>query len=107
MAYFQYLSEVNTDCLISSFKHILEEVGLNISQEFSSHAQVFAEGINSKQSYQSKVNVLISWNDKSKNECSIEVRSNEPYKKGTSCEKIADELLTLIPPKQSRNSQEP
>ncbi len=100
MAYSQYLAEVSNDCLISSFKHILEEVGLNISQEFSSHAQVFAEKSPNKLNYQSKVNVLISWSDKSKKVCSIEVRSNEPCKKGTSCEKIADELRTLIPPKQ-------
>ncbi len=101
MAYFQYLSELKNDCLISSFQSILEEVGLNISQEFSNHAQIFAEEKINNKNYKSKVNVLISWSNRSLNECSIEVRSDEPLKKGTCCEKIHNELLILIPPKDN------
>ena len=106
MAYFQYHSEIENDCLISNFKNILEKVGLNISHEFSSHAQIFAEESVNKQDYKSKVNVLISWSNKHLKECSIEVRSDEPFKKGTSCEKLVNELRILIPPKQILNNQE-
>ena len=103
MAYFQYLSEITGDCLTSSFQSILEEVGLSISEELSSHAQIFAEGQTNKPDYKSKVNVLISWSNKPLKECSIEVRSDEPLRKGTCCEKIANELRQLIPPNQPNN----
>ncbi len=99
MAYFQYFSSIEEDCLISSFQAILEEIGFNISQEFSSQAQIFAEENNNKSNYKSKVNVLISWTNKNIKECSIEVRSDEPLKKGTCCEEVANKLRILIPPK--------
>ena len=95
MAYFHFLSEIDGDCLFSAFKNLLEEAGLYISEEFSSKAQIFAEGKLSA-SNTSKVNVLISWNDRSKRKCSIEVRSDEPIKKGTSCESLAKQLHSLI-----------
>ncbi len=99
MAYFHFLSEIDSDCLFSSFKHLLEEVGLYISEEFSSHAQIFAEEKVNSNKYQSKVKVLISWSNKTKRECSIEVRSDEPFlKKDTSCERLASELRSLIEP---------
>ena len=51
--------------------------------------------------YKSKVNVLISWSDKSKRECTVEVRSDEPYlKKDTRCQKVHTQLRELIPPKE-------
>ncbi len=99
MAYFQFLSNVNDDCLFSNFQDLLEEAGLYISEDFSSHAQIFAEEKNNGNKYQSKVKVIISWSDKSKKQCSIEVRSDEPYlKKNTSCEKLASLLQQLISP---------
>ena len=101
MAYFQYLSEITSDCLVSSFQNVLEEVGLTISEEFSTHAQIFAEESVINPSYKTKVNVLISWSDKSKRECSIEVRSDEPYlKRDTRCEKVHSQLREVILPKE-------
>ena len=101
MAYFKYQSEIDTDCLISSFRNTLEQIGLNISNEFSSHAQVFAEENIYNINYKSKVNVLISWSDKSKRECSVEVRSDDPYlRRDTHCERISSQLRKLIPPKE-------
>ncbi len=101
MAYFQYLSQIDSDCLLSSFQHLLEEAGLSISEEFSSHAQIFAEDNNEK-SYHSKVKVLISWSDKNLRQCSIEVRSDEPLlKRGTSCERLTSQLRNLIPPHET------
>ncbi len=101
MAYFRYLSEIDTDCLLTSFKNSLEQAGLSVSSEFSSHAQIFAEDKHEPVKYQSKVKVLISWTNKSLKECSVEIRSDEPYlKKNTSCEKLAIQLRNIIPPKE-------
>ena len=98
MAFFQYLSEVKGDCLFSSFTEVLDNAGLSIS--FSSPAQIFAECKNVDINYKSKVKVLISWSDKSKRECSVEVRSDEPHlRRDTRCEVIHSNLLKVIPPK--------
>ena len=101
MAFFQYLSEVKGDCLFSSFTQGLESAGLHISEDFSSHAQIFAECKNVEANYKSKVNVLISWSDKSKRECSVEIRSDEPYlRRDTRCERVHIQLRKFIPPKE-------
>ncbi|KGG14858.1 MULTISPECIES: hypothetical protein [unclassified Prochlorococcus] len=100
MAFFQYLSEVDGDCLFSSFTQALANVGLDVSNEFSTPAQIFAECKSVDDDYKSKVNVLISWSDKSKRECSIEVRSDEPFlRRDTCCEKVHGQLREVIPPK--------
>ena len=101
MAYFQYFIEITNDCLISSLQNVLEEVGFKISQEFSSHAQIYAEENACHPGYKSKVNVLISWSNKSKRECSVEIRSDEPsLRRDTRCERINSQLRKVIPPKQ-------
>ena len=100
MAYFRYLSQIDNDCLQSTFNNLLEAAGLSICQEFSTKSQILAEEINSKGYYKSKVKVIISWSNKQLRQCFIEVRSDEPHlKNGTRCEKIAKHLNTLIPPK--------
>ena len=100
MAYFHYLSEVTNDCLLTSFQDLLEEAGLIVSEEFSNHSQVFAEEKPTGNKYNSLVKVLISWSDKNNKQCSIEVRSDEPYlKSDTQCEKVKSTLHKLIPPK--------
>ncbi len=101
MAFFQYLTEVEGDCLFSSFTQGLENAGLHVSTDFSSPAQIFAECKSIDANYKSKVNVLISWSNKSKKECSVEVRSDEPYlKRDTRCEQVHSQLRKLIPPKK-------
>ena len=105
MAFFQYLAEVDGDCLLSSFTQVLENAGLHISHDFSSSAQIFAECKSAYVDYKSNVKVLISWSDKSKRECSVEVRSDEPsLRKDTSCEQMAKKLRDLIPPANSLSS---
>ena len=102
MAFFQYLTKVDGDCLYSSFNKVLENAGLHVLNDFSSPAQIFAECKSTDADYKSKVNVLISWSDKSKRECSVEVRSDEPYlRRDTRCEKVHSQLQELIPPKES------
>ncbi len=99
MAYFNYLSEAPAECLLSSFQEVLETAGLQVSMELSNSFHIFAEAKKSDDiGYQSLVKVLISWTDKNKKQCSVEVRSNEPFRSNTNCEKIASLLITLIPP---------
>ena len=101
MAYFHYLSEAKDDCLLTCFQVLLEEHGLNILEEFSNKAQIFAEARSYNENYHAKVKVLISWSDKNLKQCSVEIRSDEPHlKRDTQCEKLAKELRCLIPPKQ-------
>ena len=100
MAYFQYQSKTERDCLLTSCKSMLENVGLIVSDEFSNYFQVFAESRPDQIDYKAKVKVFISWVDKSVRTFSVEVRSDEPFlKRDTTCEKVANQLRDLIPPK--------
>tara|TARA_B100000700_G_C14892568_1_gene783436 strand:- start:53 stop:427 length:375 start_codon:yes stop_codon:yes gene_type:complete len=100
MAYFHYESKTDNDCLLTSFRGLLENAGLLVSDEFSSDVQVFAESQSGEINYKSKVKVFISWVDKRVRTCSVEVRSDEPLmKRDTSCEKVVNDLRALIPPK--------
>ena len=100
MAYFQYQSEINEDCSLTSFKSLLENAGLVVSDEFSSDFQLFAESQLLHIDYKTSVKVFISWVDKSVRTFSVEVRSDEPFlKRDTSCEQVFNQLLALIPPK--------
>ena len=102
MAYFHYQSETDTDCLLTSFKSLLENAGLNVSGEFSNSAQVFAEFCGDVVNFRTIVKVLISWSDKTSRVCSIEIRSDEPLlTRNTCCEKVAKKLHDLIPPKNN------
>ena len=96
MAYYQFLSQIENDCLFSSFENLLKDVGLSISEECSTNAEIFAEEKVVSSKYHSKVKVIISWSNKSLRQCSIEVRSDEPsFIKDTACEKLADQLREL------------
>ncbi len=102
MAYFQYFSQVQTDCLLSNFESLLEQAGLRVSKEYSNQAQIFAEDKNREQGCQIIVKVIISWSDKALRKCSIEIRSDEPYsKRNTRCETINKLLHSIIPPHES------
>ena len=70
MAYFQYQSETSNDCLLTSFKGVLENAGLLVSDEFSSDVQVFAESQLGHINYKTKVKVFISWNRSSESSVS-------------------------------------
>ena len=100
MAYFQYQSETERDSLLTAFRSSLENVGLIVSDEFSSDFQVFAESRPGQIDYKTRVKVFISWVDKSVRIFSVEVRSDEPFlKRDTSCERVVNQLRGLIPPK--------
>ena len=101
MAYYQYLSELENDSLRVGLEPHLDKTGLNILEEFTTHSNIWAEAINTTDnSSSSKVKVLISWSDKSLKQFLVEVRSDEPHlKRNTFCERVANELRELIPPK--------
>ncbi len=101
MAYFHYQSETERDSLLATSKSLLEKAGLTVSEEFSSDFQVFAESRPDQIDYKTKVKVFISWIDKSVRTFSVEVRSDEPLKRDTYCEKVAGQLRALIPPNSS------
>ncbi len=101
MSYFRYQSQIDTDCFLASFKSLLENAGLLVSEEFSTASQLFAETFEGKTSSSSKVKILISWADKSSGVCLVEVRSDEPHlRKNTFCERVANQLRDLIPAKE-------
>ena len=100
MAYYQYLSELENDSLRLSLEPSLDKTGLNILEEFTTHSNIWAEAINTNENSSSKVKVLISWSDKSLKQFLVEVRSDEPHlKRNTFCERVANNLRELIPPK--------
>tara|TARA_Y100001968_G_scaffold227709_1_gene210492 strand:- start:26 stop:355 length:330 start_codon:yes stop_codon:yes gene_type:complete len=104
MAYFQYLAEIKDHSSLYGFTPILENFGFIISKEFSTPSQLYAEIFEGKALSSSKVNVLISWANKSSRLCLIEVRSEEPHlKKDTFCKRTINKLRDLIPPKEVAN----
>ena len=105
MSYFQYQSQIDSDCLLSSFKSLLENAGLLVSEEFSSGGQVFAENQLGQMECKTRIKVLISWADKRNNLCLIEVRSDEPQlRKDTFCEQLTNQLRDLIPAKETSSN---
>ncbi len=108
MAYFSYQSHIDADCLLSSFRNVLEKAGLLVSEEFSNEVQVFAENQLDQIDCKTKIKVLISWFDKSSRLCLIEVRSDEPHlMKDTFCEQAANKLCGLIPAKENSSNFSP
>ncbi len=104
MAYFQYLAESTSQSSLYDFTPTLENFGFIISKEFSTPSQLYAEIFDEKALSSSKVNVLISWANKSSRLFLIEVRSDEPHlKKDTFCKRITNKLCDLIPPKEIAN----
>ncbi len=100
MSYFRYQSQIDSDCLLTSYKRLLENAGLLVCEEFSSGTQIFAENQLNQIDTKTKVKVLISWADKSSRVSLVEVRSDEPHlRKDTLCEQVANQLLDLIPAK--------
>tara|TARA_B100000700_G_C14546173_1_gene624351 strand:+ start:104 stop:448 length:345 start_codon:yes stop_codon:yes gene_type:complete len=99
MAFFQYLCKADEESLLQSFKSRLQSVNLEVSNKFSSHAEIYAESVDSDLNSYSKVKVIISWINKKDRCCEIEIRSDEPsLKRNTHCERITTQLKNIIPP---------
>ena len=98
MAFIQYVSEAETESLVKSFVHKLENYGMNIPNRFSYSKQLFAEFRIPNNNF-SKVNLLISLVNQTQRTCSIEIWSNEPFSKNkTFFKKVYNDIRQLIRP---------
>ena len=98
MAFIQYLSQAESESLVNSFVHKLENYGMIIPHKFSYSKQLFAE-CKSPNNNLSKVNLLISWVNQNQRTCSIEIWSDEPFSKNkTFCRKVYGDIRQLIKP---------
>ena len=98
MAFIQYLSQAESESLVSSFVDKLESYGMIIPHKFSYSKQLFAECTSPNNNF-SKVNLLISWVNQNQRTCSIEIWSDEPFSKNkTFCRKVYSDIRQLIKP---------
>jgi len=98
MAFIQYTSQAETESLVNSFVHKLENYGMHIPNRFSYSKQLFAEFRIPNNNF-SKVNLLISWVNQTQRTCSIEIWSDEPFSKNkTFCRKVYSDIRQLIKP---------
>ena len=101
MAFIQYITEANSESLFESYVPLLKNYGMMIPQNFEHSKQLFAEFKSYHDDNLSKVNILISWVDKSQKKCSIEIWSDEPFsKEKTLCKKVHQEISQLIIPSE-------
>jgi len=107
MAFIQYFSQAQSECLVNSFAHKLEEYGMIIPKRFEHSKQLYAEFHNSNNNQYSKVNLLISWVNQTQKKCSIEIWSDEPFARDkTLCRKVHNEISQLIKPFSSSSENE-
>ena len=98
MAFIQYLSQAESESLVDSFVPKLENYGMNIPKRFCHSKQLYAE-FNIPNKNFSKVNLLISWVNKTQRTCSVEIWSDEPFlQKKTMCRKVHLDIRQLIKP---------
>ena len=99
MAFIQYYSQAESESLVNSFAHLLENYGMIIPKRFEHSKQLYAEFNNSYNNQYSKVNLLISWVNQTQKQCSIEIWSDEPFARDkTLCRKVHNEISQLIKP---------
>ena len=99
MAFIQYFSQAESESLVNSFAHKLENYGMIIPKRFEHSKQLYAEFHNSNSNQYSKVNLLISWVNQTQKKCSIEIWSDEPFARDkTLCRKVHNEISQLIKP---------
>jgi hypothetical protein len=98
MALYQWIASSGRSALLDRIAPIIQRFGLEIDEEFSSGANIYAKdqdnlGISIKQ----RVTVLITPNNMERSEFLVEVRSSEPMlSHGTRCEEIANQLKLAI-----------
>ena len=99
MAFIQYFSQAESESLVNSFVPFLENYGMIIPKRFENSKQLFAEFKSSNNNNFSKVNLLISWVNKTQKQCSIEIWSDEPFARDkTLCRKVHNEISQFIKP---------
>ena len=106
MAFIQYFTQADSESLTDSYVSLLRNYGMMIPQDFKHSKQLFAEYKSKDKKNYSKVNLLISWVDQSRKNCSIEIWSDEPFaRKETLCKKVHQEISQLIKPKKIYDQQ--
>ena len=100
MALFQWIATKQSGQELGSLQHSLENLGLIVDQEFCNQSRIDARENDAACScMNSRVTVMIFANRGTGQGYQVEVRSSEPMlKRGTRCESIAKELMTIIPP---------
>ena len=99
MAFIQYFSKAESECLFDSYVPLLMKYGMDVPNNFKQSKQLFAEFKSKEHKSFSKVNLLISWVDQSQKHCSIEIWSDEPFsKEKTLCRKVHEEISQIIKP---------
>ena len=107
MAFIQYFSQAESESLVNSFAHLLENYGMIIPKRFEHSKQLYAEFHNSNNNQFSKVNLLISWVNQTQKQCSIEIWSDEPFARDkTLCRKVHNEISQLIKPSNFSSENE-
>ena len=99
MTFIQYFSKAQSRSLVTSFGPLLEDYGMIMPKRFENSEQLYAEFSNYSNNQISKVNILISWVNKTQKQCSIEIWSDEPFSRDrTLCKKVHNEISQFIKP---------
>lgn len=98
MALFQWIVEADHTDLLARMNFLVDCLGLQIDQEYSSGVMIFArDKERARLPLPARVTVIISANNGSDNEFQVEVRSSEPMLRSeTRCELIAAELQKAL-----------
>ncbi len=100
MALYQWITSIEHDEVNRQLLECLQENNLELDLEFSNGKTIYArDGNKSKCAWNTRVDIIISTNNSTRNEYLVEVRSSEAMlKKGTRCQEIATKLKVVIPP---------
>ena len=102
MATYQWISSNDGQQCRDEIQSSLKELGLEVDSTISQGATIYTcDAVGSNVPPYSRVVVIISTTNRSKNELQVEVRSSEPMiKKSTRCQTIAQALKAMIPPRK-------
>jgi len=99
MAFFQYLTQADSEYLIDVFGPLLKNYGMIMPETFEHSRQLYAEFKSNENNSFAKVNILISWVNQTQQKCSIEIWSDEPFsRKKTLCREVHNKISKLIIP---------
>ena len=98
LALFQWIVEADHTDLLARMNFLVDCLGLQIDQEYSSGVMIFArDKERARLPLPARVTVIISANNGSDNEFQVEVRSSEPMLRSeTRCELVAAELQKAL-----------
>ena len=100
MALFQWITKCPDDLRADSLALALQPLGLDVDPDFTSHAQIVLRDRQAEPlALDSRVTVMASIVNRTRQEVQLEVRSSEPMlSRGTRCERVAASMKQLFPP---------